>query len=112
MSVSSKLVKKCFRNIFGRYKNGKNGVSSRHARERRERASPEDQKNMKKEIEIGQTFQRGSARGKLWQVEELLVWPSGIHVRLSRVDDPTTKHLVAADALEDNGYQPIASPSL
>lgn len=67
---------------------------------------------MKKEIAVGQTFQRGSTRGKLWQVEELLVWPSGTHVRLSRVDDPTTKHLVAADALEDNGYQPIASPSL
>jgi hypothetical protein len=66
--------------------------------------------SMKREIAVGQTFQRGSARGKLWQVEELLVWPSGIHVRLSRVDDPTTKHLVAADALEDNGYQP-ANPA-
>ena len=67
---------------------------------------------MKRQIEVGQTFRRGGERGKLWRVEEILIWPSGAHVRLSRVDDPTTKHLVAADALEDNGYLPVALPSL
>lgn len=67
---------------------------------------------MKREIAVGQTFQRGNARGKMWRVEEILLWPSGMHVRLSRVDDPTTKHLVAADALEDNGYQPANAASL
>jgi hypothetical protein len=62
---------------------------------------------MKSQIEVGQLFRRGNARGKVWRVEEILLWPSGMHVRLSRVDDPTTKHLVAADALGDNGYQPV-----
>jgi len=75
-------------------------------------ASFQRKANMKREIAVGQTFQRGNARRRLWKVEELLVWPSGIHVRLSRVDDPTTKHLVAADALEDNGYQPANPASI
>ncbi len=67
---------------------------------------------MKRAIEVGQTFHRGNTRGKLWQVEEILIWPSGMHVRLNRIDDPTTKHLVAADALEDNGYQLANQASL
>lgn len=66
---------------------------------------------MKCEIEVGQLFRRGNARGKVWRVEEILLWPSGTHVRLSRVDDPTTKHLVAADALGDNGYAAIEKDS-
>lgn len=75
-------------------------------------AIPMEKQNMKREIAVGQIFRRGNTRGKLWQVEEILIWPSGTHVRLNRIDDPTTKHLVAADALEDNGYQPTNQASL
>lgn len=67
---------------------------------------------MKRQIEVGQKFQRGGKRGKLWQVDEILIWPQGPHVRMSRINDPTTKHLVAVDALEDNGYQPVNPASV
>lgn len=59
---------------------------------------------MKRKIEVGQTFRRGGVRGKLWRVDEILVWPQGPHARLRRVDDPTTTHLVAVTSLADNGY--------
>jgi hypothetical protein len=63
--------------------------------------------NMKRQVEVGQTFRRGGARGKLWKVDEILIWPQGPHARLRRVDDPTTTHLVAVDAIADNGYDAI-----
>ncbi len=74
--------------------------------------SPRLKANMKRQIEVGQTFRRGGARGKLWRVEEILIWPQGTHVRMNRVDDPTTKHLVATDALDDNGYEVVEPASL
>jgi hypothetical protein len=60
--------------------------------------------DMKRQIEVGQTFRRGGVRGKLWQVDEILVWPQGTHARLRRLDDPTTTHLVAVTAIADNDY--------
>ena len=62
---------------------------------------------MKRQIEIGQTFRRGGVRGKLWKVDEILIWPQGSHARLRRVDDHTTTHLVAVDAIADNGYDAV-----
>ena len=59
---------------------------------------------MKRKIEVGQIFRRGGVRGKLWRVDEIHVWPQGVHARLHRIDDPTTTHLVAVTALSDNGY--------
>ena len=62
---------------------------------------------MKRQIEVGQTFRRGGSRGKLWKVDEILIWPQGPHARLRRVDDPTTTHLVAVDTIADNGYDAV-----
>ena len=62
---------------------------------------------MKQSIIIGQTLRRGGVRGKLWRVDEIHVWPQGVHARLRRIDDPTTTHLVAVTALADNGYAAV-----
>ncbi len=52
-------------------------------------------------VEIGQSFRKTDSRLIVWTVDSFNENTDPVHVRLTRVDDPTTRITVSIDVLTD-----------
>ncbi len=55
-------------------------------------------------VEIGQSFHKTGSPGIVWTVDSIDENSEPVHVRLTKVDDPTTHITVSIDALSDPRY--------
>jgi len=58
----------------------------------------------KTQVEIGQTFRKTDSQWVVWTVDSFNENTQPVHVRLTRVDDPTTSITVSIDVLSDPRY--------
>ncbi len=61
-------------------------------------------------VEIGQSFYKTDSPGIVWTVDSFNENTDPVHVRLTRVDDPTTSITVSIDVLSDPRYWSVADP--
>jgi len=59
-------------------------------------------------IEIGQSFHKTDSPLVVWTVDSFNENTEPVHVRLTRVDDPTTRIIVLVDVLSDPRYWLVA----
>ncbi len=52
-------------------------------------------------VEIGQSFHKTGLAGIVWTVDSFNEFTEPMHVRLTRLDDPTTHSTVSIDVLTD-----------
>ena len=52
-------------------------------------------------VEIGQSFYKTNSQWVVWIVDSFNEYTEPVHVRLTRVDDPTTNITVSIDVLSD-----------
>ncbi len=52
-------------------------------------------------VEIGQSFRKTESQWVVWTVDSFNENTQPVHVRLTRVDDPTTSITVSIDVLSD-----------
>ncbi len=52
-------------------------------------------------VEIGQSFHKTGLAGIVWTVDSFNEFTEPMHVRLTRLDDPTTHITVSIDVLTD-----------
>ena len=52
-------------------------------------------------VEIGQLFHKTDSLWVVWTVDSFSEKTKHVHVRLTRLDDPTTSIIVSIDALSD-----------
>ncbi len=59
-------------------------------------------------VEIGQSFHKTDSLWVVWTVDSFNEKTRPVHVRLTRVDDPTTQITVSIDVLSDPRYWSVA----
>jgi hypothetical protein len=60
------------------------------------------------QIEIGQSFHKTDSQLVVWTVDSFNETTKPVHVRLTRLDDPTTSITVSIDVLSDSRYWSVA----
>ncbi len=63
-------------------------------------ATPESMRRLV-EVEIGQSFRKTDSHWVVWTLDSFNEFTEPVHVRLPRVDDPTTRITVSIDVLSD-----------
>ncbi len=59
-------------------------------------------------VEIGQAFHKTDSQWVVWTVDSFNEKTKPVHVRLTRLDDPTTHITVSIDVLSDPRYWSVA----
>ncbi len=59
-------------------------------------------------VEIGQSFHKTDSRWIVWTLDSYVEKSDPMHVRLIRLDDPTTRIIVSVDVLSDPRYWSVA----
>ena len=59
-------------------------------------------------VEIGQSFSKVDSQWVVWTVDSFNKNTKPVHVRLTRVDDPTTRIIVSIDVLSDPRFWSVA----
>ncbi len=59
-------------------------------------------------VEIGQSFHKTDSPLVVWTVDSFNEFTEPMHVRLIRLDDPTTRIIVSVDVLSDPRYWSVA----
>ncbi len=59
-------------------------------------------------VEIGQSFHKTGSPLVVWAVDGFIKNTKPVHVRLIRLDDPTTHIIVSIDVLSDPRYWSVA----
>ncbi len=64
------------------------------------------------EVEIGQSFRKTDSHWVVWTLDSFNEFTEPVHVRLTRVDDPTTRITVSIDVLSDPRHFRRSVPDL
>ena len=64
------------------------------------------------EVEIGQSFRKTDTHWVVWTLDSFNEFTKPVHVRLTRVDDPTTRITVSIDVLSDPRHFRRSVPDL
>ena len=59
-------------------------------------------------VEIGQSFHKTDSHWIVWTLDSYVENSEPMHVRLIRLDDPTTRIIVSVDVLSDPRYWSVA----
>ena len=59
-------------------------------------------------VEIGQSFHKAGSPLVVWTLDNYVENSEPMHVRLIRLDDPTTRIIVSVDVLSDPRYWSVA----